>query len=151
AASCGGVFCPRSEEYIAGDSSQVPSSDPAWQVPLASLRSNVQLGQQLNSAVEKMNRTGNPEDLQAATEIAEKLQASMGRTFPGEQLQPQQLQQQQPSPPERPQTFENGEVYKLENLPDGNIEVQLITGERFVGDPTTVMQGLAKAQVFTKR
>ena len=59
----------------------------------------------------------------------------------------QQPQQKQP----RPEAFPDGKTYQLNNLPDGNLEIQLITGERFIGDPITVTQKLAEAQVQTKR
>lgn len=61
--------------------------------------------------------------------------------------QVQQPQQQQ----QRPETFPDGKPYQIKNLPDGNLEVQLITGERYLGDPMTVTQKLAESQVSTKR
>jgi len=50
----------------------------------------------------------------------------------------------------RPTAFPDGSLYQLKNLPDGQMEVQLVTGERFVGDPITVTQRMAEAQVNTK-
>ena len=49
----------------------------------------------------------------------------------------------------RPETFPDGSLYQLKNLPDGQMEVQLVTGERFVGDPITVTQKLAESKVHT--
>lgn len=40
---------------------------------------------------------------------------------------------------------------KIEKLPDGNLNVELETGEKFSGDPLTVTEKLAEAQVNTKR
>jgi hypothetical protein len=57
----------------------------------------------------------------------------------------------QPQPQAKPETFPDGSLYQLQNLPDGNMEVRLITGEVFKGDPLTVTQRMAEAQVNTKR
>lgn len=59
-------------------------------------------------------------------------------------------QTQQAEPQASPETFPDGQKYHLTNNPDGTIEVNLATGERFVGDPSTVMQKMAEAQVNTK-
>ena len=67
-------------------------------------------------------------------------------------LFPQQTRlamQQQTQVQARPETFPDGSLYQLKNLPDGQMEVQLVTGERFVGDPITVTQKLAESKVHT--
>ncbi len=48
-----------------------------------------------------------------------------------------------------PQTFPDGKMYQLENLPDGNLKVKLATGEEFTGDPISVTQKLAESKVNT--
>ena len=40
---------------------------------------------------------------------------------------------------------------KIEKLPDGNLNIELETGERFSGDPLEVTQKMAEAHVSTKR
>jgi hypothetical protein len=69
-----------------------------------------------------------------------------GRPAFGEMMQPapQPAQAQQ-----NPKTFPDGSVYQFTNLPDGNVEVRLITGEVFKGDPITVAQKIAEAKVHT--
>jgi hypothetical protein len=59
--------------------------------------------------------------------------------------------QQQPAQKVRPETFPDGSLYQLENLPDGNLEVRLITGEVFRGDPISVTRTIAESNVHTKR
>jgi len=59
--------------------------------------------------------------------------------------------QAQAQPQARPQTFPDGSLYQLTNLPDGNVEVRLITGEVFKGDPITVTRTIAESNVNTKR
>jgi hypothetical protein len=69
----------------------------------------------------------------------------LGQLPNGPQVQPQA------QPQAKAETFPDGSLYQLQNLPDGNVEVRLITGEVFKGDPITVTQQMAKAQVNTKR
>jgi hypothetical protein len=57
----------------------------------------------------------------------------------------------QPQQQQHPETFPDGSLYQLNNLADGQIEVKLITGERFIGDPLTVTANIAEANVHTKR
>ena len=57
----------------------------------------------------------------------------------------------QPQPQAKPETFPDGSLYQMKNLSDGQVELQLITGERFVGDPLEVSKRMAEAQVNTKR
>lgn len=52
---------------------------------------------------------------------------------------------------EKAETFPDGSLYQLQDLPNGQVEMQLITGERFVGDPLEVSKRMAEAQVRTKR
>jgi hypothetical protein len=49
----------------------------------------------------------------------------------------------------RPESFPDGSLYQLENLPDGNVEVKLVTGEIFRGDPIKVTQQIAESKVRT--
>jgi hypothetical protein len=50
----------------------------------------------------------------------------------------------------RAESFPDGSKAKVTQLEDGRMQVELVTGERFVGDPLTVTQQMADAQVNTK-
>jgi hypothetical protein len=56
-----------------------------------------------------------------------------------------------PQATQRPETFLDGSLYQLTSNDDGTIQVKLITGEIFKGEPQDVMQQMARAQVNTKR
>lgn len=68
----------------------------------------------------------------------------LGQLPNGPQAQPQA------QPQARPETFPDGSLYQFQNLPDGNVEVRLITGEVFKGDPITVTRTIAESNVRTK-
>lgn len=50
----------------------------------------------------------------------------------------------------RPQTFPDGSLYQFQHLPDGDVEVRLITGEVFRGSPIDVTRTIAESNVRTK-
>jgi hypothetical protein len=52
--------------------------------------------------------------------------------------------------PPRAETFPDGSKSKVTQLEDGQIQVQLVTGEIFTGNPMTVAQQIADANVNTK-
>jgi hypothetical protein len=144
----------RPEQYIAGDSSQVPSSDPSWRIPLDHLRENLQLTEATFGAVDRLTKTGSQKDFQIAAELGERLQQSMARDFPPQQVNPQQQEpQNQPqlSAAARPETFPDGEVVHVTQNPDGTLSAEYITGERFSGDPLTITQQIAKSHIQTKK
>jgi hypothetical protein len=143
---------PRTDHYIAGDSTQVPSNDPVWKMPLDHLRTNLELTEGMYQAVDRLTKTGSEKDYKTAAELGERLQASMARDFTPLQIDFESQQPQQPpSPQARPETFPDGEVYQLETRPDGQLEVRLITGEIFRGDPIEVTRKIAAAKVSTTR
>jgi hypothetical protein len=117
-----------------------PPNWTSWTLPLDKL-------EQLSNLRQRVNRlaaaTGQPG-------LADGVLESGGPLAPENilGLNPQQPQQQQQP---KPATFPDGKTYQLKNLPNGDLEVQLITGERYAGDPITVTQRLAESQVNTKR
>lgn len=140
------------EQYQAGDSSLIPSSDPAWSIPTEKLRENLTLAEQLygrSGALNKLLQTGSPKDAAHAAELEDRLRRSIGES--SSSLPPIELPASQPTPEARPETFPDGEVYQLETRPDGQLEVRLITGEIFRGDPIEVTRKIAAANVYTKR
>jgi hypothetical protein len=149
----------RPEQYVTGDSRQVPSSDPVWKMPLDHLRTNLELTQDMYQAVDRLSKTGGPKDFQIAAELGDRLQTSMARDFTTQQIdwdaqQPQQQrpqEQPQTSTQARPETFPDGSLYQISDLPDGQLQVQLVTGEIFKGDPLTVTKKIAEAKVHTTR
>jgi len=146
----------RPEQYVTGDSSQVPSSDPAWKMPLDHLRTNLELTQGMYQAVDRLTKTGSEKDYKEAAELGDRLRASMARDFPPQQIdwdaqQPQpQPQPQQPAPQGRPEVFPDGESVHVTQNADGTLHVEYATGERFDGDALTVTQQIGKAHVNTK-
>jgi hypothetical protein len=48
-----------------------------------------------------------------------------------------------------PVPFPDGKLYHVENLPDGNVELKLATGEVFTGDMNTVLGKIADSRVNT--
>lgn len=136
------------DQYEAGDSSKIPSSDPAWTIPTAKLRENLELTQALygqNGALNKLLETRSPRDAQHAMELEDHLRRSMGETGPT--LQPIE----QPARQVWPETFPDGSLYQISDLADGQVQLKLITGEVFSGDARTVAQKIAESKVHTTR
>lgn len=104
----------------------IPQNATEWNAPLDTLRDYAKTSQELDRAAQRIRE--NP-----ALEF--------------------QTDQQPPQPQRlaKPETFPDGSLYQLTNLPDGNLQVKLITGEVYKGDPITVTQKLAESQVNTKR
>jgi hypothetical protein len=102
------------------------------------------------------------EQLRALTDLRQKVQHLAAATGqPGLQdgvlesggpLSPANMlaMQAQPQPQARPETFPDGSLYQFENLPDGDVQVKLVTGEIFRGDPIKVTQQIAESNVNTK-
>ena len=114
------------------------SFPPNWTVetlPMDKLKSLTQLRQRVQEQAA----------LQGLPGLADGVLESGGPLSPASRLAMQQQTQVQA----RPETFPDGSLYQLKNLPDGQMEVQLVTGERFVGDPITVTQKLAESKVRT--
>ncbi len=145
----------RPEQYEAGDSSRIPTTDPVWKMPIDHLRTNIQLFGETNSAIEKLSQTRSQSDFQHAAELGERLQQSLDRDLPRdpqiELTTKQPLAETQPSPQARPETFPDGQSVHVTQNADGTLHVEYATGERFDGDPLAVAQEIGRAHVNTKR
>src|SRR6266567_7940633 len=117
-----------SEQYETGDSSQVPSSDPMWQMPVEHLQTNLQLLEETNRAIEKVSQTRSPKDFQHAAELGQRLQESMDRDIPRDPQSELTTQQPpaepQPSPQARPEAFPDGQSVHVTQNADGTLHVE---------------------------
>jgi len=62
----------------------------------------------------------------------------------------EQLTVPQPQAQQRPETFPDGSLYQFNSLADGQVELNLITGETFKGTAEQVIQKVADSSVHTK-
>ena len=112
-----------------------PPNWTAETLPMDKLKSLTQLRQRVQEQAA----------LQGLPGLQDGVLESGGPLSPANQLAMQQQTQVQA----RPETFPDGSLYQFENLPDGNVQVRLVTGERFVGDPIKVTQQIAESKVRT--
>ncbi len=140
-----------SEQYETGDSSQVPSSDPMWQMPVEHLQTNLQLLEETTRAIDKVSQTRSPKDFQHAAELGQRLQQSVDRDIPRSPEITQPPTEPASSPQARQETFPDGQVVHVNQNPDGTLHVEYATGKRFDGDPLTVAQNIGQAHVNTKK
>jgi hypothetical protein len=112
-----------------------PPNWTAETLPMDKLKSLTQLRQRVQEQAA----------LQGLPGLADGVLESGGPLSPANTLAMQQQAQVQA----RPETFPDGSLYQFENLPDGNVQVKLVTGEIFRGDPIKVTQQIAESKVRT--